>query len=61
MVSTRITVVLDVKHEPGVDLPQRAARYLEDTLSALDGFDSVEVVRGETETTIWTPRFGEAV
>src|SRR5579883_2812607 len=61
MASTRITVVLDIDHEPEVDLPQRAARYLEDTLRAVDGLGSIEVVRGETDTTIWTPRSSDGV
>jgi len=32
MASTRITIVLDVQHEPEVDLPLRAAEFLERTL-----------------------------
>ncbi|MGH2719388.1 MAG: hypothetical protein ACRDJU_12535 [Actinomycetota bacterium] len=61
MASTRITVVLDIDHDPGVDVPQRAARYLEHTLRRVDGLGSVEVVRGETETAIWTPRWDDGV
>src|SRR5438094_176332 len=33
MASTRITIVLDVEHAPEVDLPLRAAEFLERTLS----------------------------
>jgi hypothetical protein len=54
--STRITIVLDVEHEPEVDLPLRAAEFLERTLSHVDGFDSIAVVRGETEEVVWIPR-----
>ena len=56
MASTRITIVLDVQHEPEVDLPLRAAEFLERTLCDGDGFDSVAVIRGETEEVVWTPR-----
>ena len=56
MASTRITIVLDVQHEPEVDLPLRAAEFLERTLCDVDGFDSVAVIRGETEEVVWTPR-----
>lgn len=61
MESTRITVVLDIDHEPGVDLPQRAARYLESTLRTVDGLESIEVIRGETDSTVWTPRLRQGV
>ncbi len=33
MASTRITIVLEVEHEPEVDLPLRAAAFLERTAS----------------------------
>jgi hypothetical protein len=56
MASTRITIVLDVQHDPEVDLPLRAAQFLERTLSDVDGLHSVAVVRGETDEVIWTPR-----
>ena len=56
MESTRITIVLDVEHAPEVDLPLRAAEFLERTLSDVDGLESVAVVRGETEEVVWTPR-----
>jgi hypothetical protein len=56
MTPTRITIVLDVDHEPEIDLPQRAAHYLERALRDVDGLGSIQVVRGETDTTIWTPR-----
>ena len=45
MASTRITIVLDVQHEPDVDLPLRAAVFLTRLLSDVDGFDSVAVIR----------------
>lgn len=61
MESTRITVVLDIDHEPGVDLPQRAAHYLESTLRTVDGLESIEVIRGETDSTVWTPRVRQGV
>jgi hypothetical protein len=56
MASTRITIVLDVEHAPEVDLPLRAAEFLERTLSEVDGFESVAVIRGETDQVVWTPR-----
>ena len=56
MESTRITIVLDVQHDPEVDLPLRAAQFLERTLSDVDGLESVAVVRGETDEVVWTPR-----
>jgi hypothetical protein len=56
MSPTRITVVLDVDHEPEVDVPVRAARYLEETLSGVDGFGAVSVVRGEVDDTVWIPQ-----
>ena len=56
MASTRITIILDVEHEPEVDLPLRAAEFLERTLSEVDGLESVAVIRGETEQVVWTPR-----
>lgn len=56
MASTRITIVLDVDHEPEVDLPWRAAAFLERTLSEVEGFANVEVIRGETDEVVWTPR-----
>ena len=56
MASTRITIVLDVEHAPEVDLPLRAAEFLERTLSDVDGLESVAVVRGETDQIVWTPR-----
>ena len=56
MASTRITIVLDVEHEPEVDLPLRAAEFLERTLSEVDGLESVAVIRGETDQVVWTPR-----
>ena len=55
MASTRITILLDVQHEPDVDLPLRAAVFLTRLLSDVDGFDSVAVIRGETEEVVWTP------
>jgi hypothetical protein len=56
MASTRITIVLDVQHDPEVDLPLRAALFLTRMLRHVDGFDSVAVIRGETEEVVWTPR-----
>ena len=56
MTPTRITVVLDVDHEPEVDVPVRAALYLEKTLSDVDGFGAVSVVRGEVDDLVWTPQ-----
>jgi hypothetical protein len=58
MESTRITIVLDVQHEPEVDVPLRAAVFLTRMLSDVDGFDSIAVIRGETEEVLWTPRRG---
>jgi len=55
MASTRITVVLDVEHEPEVDVPVRAAAFLERTLNGVDGIGSISVIRGETEEVVWTP------
>src|ERR1700716_490843 len=46
MESTRITIVLDVQHDPEVDLPLRAAVFLTRMLSDVDGFDSIAVSRG---------------
>jgi hypothetical protein len=54
--STRITIVLDVQHEPEIDLPLRAAEFLQRTLSDVEGFERVAVIRGETEEVGWTPR-----
>jgi hypothetical protein len=56
MASTRITIVLDVDHEPEIDLPMRAAAFLARTLSDVEGFGGVAVIRGETEEVVWTPR-----
>lgn len=56
MASTRITIVLDVEHAPEVDLPLRAAEFLERTLREVDGLESVAVIRGETDEVVWTPR-----
>jgi hypothetical protein len=56
MASTRITIVLDVEHAPEVDLPLRAAEFLERTLSEVDGLESIAVIRGETDEVVWTPR-----
>lgn len=56
MPSTRITIVLDVDHEPEIDLPQRAAHYLERALCSVEGLGAVEVIRGETDSVVWTPR-----
>jgi len=56
MASTRITVVLDVEHEPDMELPQRAADFLEQALTQLEGLGAVNVIRGETDTVVWTPR-----
>lgn len=55
MASTRITVVLDVEHEADVELPRRAADFLERTLAQLEGLGAVAVIRGETDTLVWTP------
>lgn len=55
MAFTRITVVLEVQHEPEVDLPIRAAAFLERTLGDVEGFDSVAVIRGEDDEVVWTP------
>jgi hypothetical protein len=55
MASTRITVVLDIEHEPEVDLPIRAAAYLERTLGDVEGFDAVAVISGEIDDVVWTP------
>lgn len=54
--TTRITVVLDVDHDEAVDLPARAGEYLERALTDIDGLAAVSVIRGETDTTVWTPR-----
>jgi hypothetical protein len=56
MESTRITIVLDVQHEPEVDLLLRAAEFLERALHDVDGLDSIAVIRGETKDVVWTPR-----
>ena len=55
MASTRITIVLDIEHEPDVDLPIRAARYLERMLSDVAGLGVVSVVRSETDEVVWVP------
>ena len=55
MASTRITVVLDVEHEPDLEVPGRAAALLERTLTDVDGIGSISVIRGETEEVVWTP------
>lgn len=55
MASTRITIVLDIEHEPDLDLPIRAARYLERTLSDIAGLGVVSVVRSETDEVVWVP------
>jgi len=55
MASTRITIVLDIEHEPDVDLPIRAARYLERMLSGIAGLGVVSVVRSETDEVVWVP------
>lgn len=55
MESTRITVVLEIDHEPDLELPRRAALFLERTLSELDGFGAVEVIKGEVGPVEWTP------
>jgi hypothetical protein len=55
MESTRITVVLDIDHEPEIDLPHRAACVLESLLQDVEGLARVAVVRGETETMVWMP------
>lgn len=55
MASTRITVVLEVEHEPDLEVPLRAAAFLEQTLGDVDGIGSISVVRGETEEVVWTP------
>jgi hypothetical protein len=56
MAPTRITIVLEVEHEPEIDLPHRAAQYLQRALSNVEGLGVVEVVRGETGNVEWTPR-----
>lgn len=56
MASTRITVVLEVDHDPSVDVPARAGEFLEQALSDVEGLASVTVIRGETESLVWTPR-----
>ena len=56
MPPTRITVVLDVDHEPEVDVPLRAAQHLEKTLSDVEGFGAVSVVRGEVDNVVWIPQ-----
>lgn len=53
--TTRITIVLDVHHDPAIDLPARAGEYLEQALSEVEGLASVTVIRGETENLVWTP------
>jgi len=55
MASTRITVVLDVEHEPEVDVPVRAAAFLKRTLTDVEGIGAISVVRGETEEVVWMP------
>jgi hypothetical protein len=55
MAATRITVVLDVEHEPELDIPFRAALYLAQALGDVEGFDNVSVIRGETDQIVWTP------
>ena len=55
MASTRITIVLEVDHDPDVDLPVRAARALERLLSDVEGLGTVSVLRGETDNVVWTP------
>lgn len=55
MAPTRITIVLDIEHEPDVDLPIRAARYLERMLSGIAGLGVVSVVRSETDEVVWVP------
>lgn len=56
MASTRITVVLEVDHDPDMELPQRAADFLEQALTHLDGLGAVDVIQGETDEIVWTPR-----
>lgn len=60
MASTRITVVLQVDHEPDmesdIELPRRAADFLEHALTQVDGLGAVDVISGETDTLVWTPR-----
>jgi hypothetical protein len=58
MASTRITIVLDIEHEPDVDLPIRAARYLASTLSNVAGLGVVSLVRSETDEVVWVPLGG---
>ena len=55
MASTRITIVLDIEHEPDVDLPIRAGRYLERTLSNIAGLGVVSLVCSETDEVVWVP------
>jgi hypothetical protein len=55
MASTRITVIMDVHHEQEVDLPARAAQYLERTLSDVEGIGNVSVVLGEIDDLVWMP------
>jgi multidrug efflux pump subunit AcrB len=53
--TTRITIVLEVDHDPAIDLPARAGEYLQQALSDVDGLASVTVLGGETEDLVWTP------
>ncbi|MDQ4148507.1 MAG: hypothetical protein M3164_00700 [Actinomycetota bacterium] len=55
MDNTRVTIVLDVVHEPTLEFPKRAADYLNKTLGQINGVKKVNVVRGELGNAVWTP------
>ena len=55
MDSTRVTIVLDVVHEPSLEFPKRAADYLTKTLGEIRGVRNVTVVRGQLGNAVWTP------
>ena len=59
MASTRITIVLDIEHEPDVDLPIRAARYLERTLSDVAGLGVAPELELGLASQIGGPEFGD--
>lgn len=55
MERTRLTIVLDLDHQPEADLPIRAAKYLERALGDVEGVEGVSVVRGEIGKMVWSP------
>ncbi|HEU5003639.1 MAG TPA: hypothetical protein VFW71_12810 [Actinomycetota bacterium] len=42
--------------ESDIELPRRAADFLEHALTQVDGLGAVDVISGETDTLVWTPR-----